>query len=454
MTLAVGAIAALGALAYRPLTPAVTVTADDAATPSGRACTTTTRPDYERFQLPNGLCVVLAADARASSAAVAVSYATGSRDEAVGEHGFAHLCEHLSFAAPTAHVPGDAFSRWFAERGGTSGARTLHETTTFYDTVHGAEVPFAIWMEAERLGGFRVTAKNLAAQRGVVLAERASRNEGAGAAELRLMELVFRGDPVYARSPVGDPADMARADAAAVERYCADHYRPAGTVLAVTGRFDVASARLAVASHLLPIAGHPALPAPMTRAVEPHEAGVEDVPAEPAGLMLFGWQVPGAGSADELPLEIARVVLTDGDAARLTHASFARSVAAVIDRRRGPGFFKLTMTPAVEADAAEEALFVELDRLAHDGPSDAELTRASRRIVVHAVFDDESAVARAQALGSAVLMRDARGATQPLAPFAYGLPTSAVSSAAVARAVREHLSRVHASRVRLVAVSP
>src|SRR4029434_5080139 len=51
----------------------------------------------ERFTLPNGLRVVLAADRSAPVVGVAVVYDVGMRSEPVGRTGFAHLFEHLMF---------------------------------------------------------------------------------------------------------------------------------------------------------------------------------------------------------------------------------------------------------------------------------------------------------------------------------------------------------------------
>src|SRR5271154_1312907 len=54
-------------------------------------------PVTQDFKLPNGLRVILSEDHSAPVAAVVLVYDVGSRDEAKGRSGFAHLFEHMMF---------------------------------------------------------------------------------------------------------------------------------------------------------------------------------------------------------------------------------------------------------------------------------------------------------------------------------------------------------------------
>ncbi len=59
---------------------------------------------YERYTLDNGLTVILHQDRTLPVAAVNIWYRVGSKDEAPGRSGFAHLFEHLMFMG-TERVP-------------------------------------------------------------------------------------------------------------------------------------------------------------------------------------------------------------------------------------------------------------------------------------------------------------------------------------------------------------
>lgn len=52
---------------------------------------------YEKFELPNGLTLLVHEDHKAPIAAVNVWYHVGSKNEKLGKSGFAHLFEHLMF---------------------------------------------------------------------------------------------------------------------------------------------------------------------------------------------------------------------------------------------------------------------------------------------------------------------------------------------------------------------
>ena len=58
--------------------------------------------NYEKFQLDNGLTVVVHQDKKVPMVAVNVWYHVGSKNEKVGKTGFAHLFEHcLLYTSPS-----------------------------------------------------------------------------------------------------------------------------------------------------------------------------------------------------------------------------------------------------------------------------------------------------------------------------------------------------------------
>src|SRR5260370_35599761 len=61
---------------------------------------------FEKYQLPNGLTVILSEDHRAPVVAVDLWYHAGAVNERQGRSGFAHLFEHLMFQA-SKHLHGD-----------------------------------------------------------------------------------------------------------------------------------------------------------------------------------------------------------------------------------------------------------------------------------------------------------------------------------------------------------
>jgi predicted Zn-dependent peptidase len=78
---------------------------------------------YEKYELPNGMTVILHEDHSVPSAVVNIWYYVASKDEAERRSGFAHLFEHLMFMG-TERVPGGNFDTIMETGGGFNNAST------------------------------------------------------------------------------------------------------------------------------------------------------------------------------------------------------------------------------------------------------------------------------------------------------------------------------------------
>src|SRR5262245_14007235 len=86
-------------------------------------------------RLDNGLEVVLHEDHRTPIVTVNVWYHVGSKDEAPGKNGFAHLFEHVMFQG-SKHVPEDTYFRYLERVGATDINGTTHtDRTAYFETV-------------------------------------------------------------------------------------------------------------------------------------------------------------------------------------------------------------------------------------------------------------------------------------------------------------------------------
>ena len=85
------------------------------------AATEVPRIPFEKYQLANGLTVILSEDHRAPVVGVDLWYHVGAANETPGRSGFAHLFEHLMFQG-TKHVTGDerAFFNHLERNGATN----------------------------------------------------------------------------------------------------------------------------------------------------------------------------------------------------------------------------------------------------------------------------------------------------------------------------------------------
>src|SRR5205823_1675193 len=104
---------ALAALALGPLAAA-------AATPP--------EIKFEKYQLDNGLTVILSEDRRLPQVAVDVWYHVGAANQSPGKSGFAHLFEHMMFSGAK-HIGSHPFK--VLEAIGTAAGGMANGTTSF-----------------------------------------------------------------------------------------------------------------------------------------------------------------------------------------------------------------------------------------------------------------------------------------------------------------------------------
>ena len=201
---------------------------------------------FEKYQLKNGLTVVLAPDHTVPIVAVNNMVRVGSRFEANGRTGFAHLFEHLMFMG-TERVPTGVFDQTMEKQGGWNNAWTSEDRTDYFEVGPAHVLPLFLWLEADRLSalGSTMTQEKLDAQRNVVRNERRQRseNEPYAKVELRLPELLYPEGHPYHHPVIGSHADLEAATVADVKRFFAEHYVPNNMSLVVAGDFDVAATK-------------------------------------------------------------------------------------------------------------------------------------------------------------------------------------------------------------------
>ena len=92
---------------------------------------------FEKYQLPNGLTVILSEDHRAPLVAVDIWYHVGAVNERKGRSGFAHLFEHLMFQG-SKHLNGDERTVFaLLERNGATNLNgtTEWDRTNYFETM-------------------------------------------------------------------------------------------------------------------------------------------------------------------------------------------------------------------------------------------------------------------------------------------------------------------------------
>ncbi len=369
---------------------------------------------FARTTLPNGMTVILHENHDVPIVVVNLSYGVGSRFEAPGRTGFAHLFEHLMFMG-TRRVPTKAFDSWMEGAGGWNNAWTSNDRTDYYDVGPPSSLDLLLWMEADRLRdlGPLMTLEKLDAQREVVRNERrqTSENTPYGKVELRLPELLYPVGHPYHHPVIGAHADLEAATVDDVKGFFAKYYDPANASLVVAGDFDAARTKARIEQVFGPIPSRGAV-------TDPGAPGFSDTKTTLTGVVretiqdtvelekvVMAWQTPKHFGPGDAELDLLATALATGKASRLYKAlvyeqKLAQSVEASQESAQLGSRFTIGVIarPGVSLDRIEAAIDRELEAVQKAPLADDELVRAKNLVETSFVTRLESVRERASLL--------------------------------------------------------
>lgn len=372
----------------------------------------------ERYQLDNGLTVLLNPDDSASSVAVCVTYAVGSRNEPEGQSGFTHLFEHLMFQGSRNVEPNGHYT-WAARQGGEAGSLTTKEQSAFHQLLPEGQLPLALWLEADRMKSLALNSESFERQRELVVEryhQRAGQAYGFG--QLRLQQLIFQTYWPYEHPVVGWLHDLEAADYAWAAEFYRRYYGPNNATLTIAGKFKVPEAKRLVEEYFASALPGPEVPpfdfpAALPRQTSERFNVIVDAQARTPGV-YYGWRIPAARTNEHRALELAALVLTGGDTGTLTRRLVhergrAEQVRASLSEHQGPNAFQLFVQVARSSnvDAAQKLLDAELARLRTAGPTEHELERAKQHKRMRWLREMQDPRQRALLLGRLEALYDA-----------------------------------------------
>lgn len=275
--------------------------------------------EFEEYDLPNGLHVILHQDHSAPVVVTSVMYHVGAKDEQPDRTGFAHFFEHLLFEG-TENIDRGEWFKIVSSHGGKNNANTTDDRTYYYEIFPSNSLQLGLWMESERLMHPIINQIGVDTQNEVVKEEKRLRvdNQPYGNLLKAVKENLFKNHP-YRWTTIGE---MEHLDAATLEEFQAffkKFYVPNNAVLVVAGDFEKDQAKQWISDYFSPIPKGTVTPKghyeedPISQEIK---ASWED-PNVQVPMLVTAYRTPSMKTRDAKILDMISTILSDGKSSRL-----------------------------------------------------------------------------------------------------------------------------------------
>jgi zinc protease len=342
---------------------------------------------FEKYELDNGLNVILHQDMSDPIVSVAIYYHVGSNREVPGRTGFAHLFEHVMFQQ-SENVPEDQFFRLIQSAGGTLNGSTNQDRTNYYEVVPKNALEMVLWMESDRMGYLEntITKKAFAIQQNVVQNEKRQNydNRPYGHNSTVMARAMFPEGHPYSWTTIGEIQDLFNATVEDVKEFHGRFYVPNNATLSIAGDFDPVQVKELVQKYFGEIPRGPEVetmkPMPVTL-TETKKLYHEDNFANTAQFTM-AYPTPERYSKDSYALSALAEILAGGKKSPMytvlvKEKKLTSNVGAFNMAQDLAGMFRIMVTanPGVSLSDVEKAVFEAFNRFDTEGFTEKDLER-------------------------------------------------------------------------------
>lgn len=275
------------------------------------------------YKLSNGLKVVLSPDKTAPTIAVGVYYNIGFRIEPRNRTGFAHLFEHMMFQG-SENLGKMEFIKLVQKNGGILNGSTRFDFTNYFEVLPAHKLETALWAEADRMKGLKITQDNLTNQQGVV------KNE----VKVNVLNQPYGGFPwldmpqyanknwYNAHNFYGDLKDLDSAKLEDVNAFFKTYYAPNNAVLVVSGDFEITDAKKWINQYYsnIPASQIPAKPDLTEPAQEKEQRFTKEDPLAKKPAIAIAYKMPERNTPEYYAMGLIDQMMVQGEDSRLYQA--------------------------------------------------------------------------------------------------------------------------------------
>lgn len=368
---------------------------------------------YEKFTLSNGMKVIVHRDEATPLACVNILYDVGARDEDEARTGFAHLFEHLMFGG-SINIP--SYDEPLQMVGGENNAFTTNDITNYYLTLPAENLETAMWLESDRMLSLAFSEKSLEVQRNVVIEEFKQRylNQPYGDAWLLLRPLAYKVHP-YKWSTIGkEIKQIEEAVMEDVKAFFKKHYNPKNAIMVVSGNVTTEQVKTLSEKWFGPIPSgeKPKRNLPVEPKQEEYRLMVVDRDV-PFDQLTMAFHMCDRRDKDYHVMDLLSDILSRGNSARLYNRLVKEErlfseLSAFVMGDMDKGLFVVSgkVSPGVSIEKAEEAVFVELEKLNSTLIPEREMNKVKNKVESSLLFAEMSILDKSMNLAYFELLGD------------------------------------------------
>jgi zinc protease len=369
---------------------------------------------YERFQLANGLKVIVHEDKSTPLACINILYNVGARDEDPEQTGFAHLFEHLMFGG-SVNVPN--YDEPLQMVGGENNAFTTNDITNYYLTLPSDNLETGFWLESDRMLSLAFSDKSLEVQRNVVIEEFKQRylNQPYGDVWLLLRPMAYKVHS-YKWDTIGkEISHIENARMEDVRNFFRKFYCPNNAIMVVAGNVNYAEVKRLSEKWFGTIPKGPANernlePEPLQ--TEARSLAVErDVPVD---AIYKAYHMCSRYDPEYYTVDLISDILSRGNSSRMHNALIKEKklfsdISAYVMGDFDKGLFVISgkLTKGITMEQADAAINEELKRIKNEKVNADELTKVKNKMEASHVFGEVDVLNKATNLAVAELLGDA-----------------------------------------------
>jgi predicted Zn-dependent peptidase len=369
---------------------------------------------FEKFEIANGLRVLVHQDKSTPMAVVNVLYDVGARDEDPAKTGFAHLFEHLMFGG-SINIP--VYDEPLQLAGGENNAFTTNDLTNYYCQLPAENLETAFWLESDRMLSLAFSKKSLEVQRKVVCEEFKEHyiNKPYGDVWHKIRELTYTVHPYRWMTIGAELSHIENATLDDVKAFFHKHYNPSNAILVVAGNVSVEEVQRLTEKWFAPIpAGEKYvrnLPAEPKQTAARSNTVKANVPLD---ALYKCWHIYPRTDLRYYTADLITEILGGGGSSRLFQSlvkekQLFSNIECYHLGSTDAGLLTIEgkLVKGVKMEDAEAGVNAELLKLQQEGISQRELEKVKNKTESMIAFEDMAITNRAASLAMYELMGDA-----------------------------------------------